>query len=160
MKKLFKLLSVFTLSIMMFTNYVYAYGYDLSVTSNSVTVGNSITLNIKVTDAAGKFTISSSNSQVLSVSQSTLWIDNQTASVTLKANKEGTATVNVAAGDVTSYSGNNITGSKSVTITVKAKPVVSNNGGNGSGNTYVAPKPKSSNTSTSLLSIINLLLFH
>ena len=148
MKKISKILSTIIFSFMVFTNYVFAYGYDLSVTSNSVTVGNSITLNIKVSDAAGKFSISSSNSSVVSVSSSNAWIDNGTQSITLKANKEGSAVITVSANDVTSYSGNSITGSKSVTINVKAKQVVSNNtptGGNNKQNAGTKATPKSSN---------------
>ena len=161
MKKISKILSTIIFSFMVFTNYVFAYGYDLSVTSNSVTVGNSITLNIKVSDAAGKFSISSSNSSVVSVSSSNAWIDNGTQSITLKANKEGSAVITVSANDVTSYSGNSITGSKSVTINVKAKQVVSNNtptGGNNKQNAGTKATPKSSNNFLTSLTVDGLKL--
>ena len=139
-----KKICIFLITLSIFVSKVYASGYDLSVTSNTVTVGNSISLNINVSDAAGKFTITSSNSSVLSVSSSNIWIDNTTQSVTLKANKEGSATISVTASDVTGYDGGSVSGTKSVTISVKAKasPKVNNN-------TYVAPK-SSNNFLTSL----------
>lgn len=156
MKKRTNILILFMISFLLFTQSVFAYGYDLSVTSNSVTVGNSITLNIKVSDAAGKFLISTSNSSVVSISSTNAWIDNGTQSVTLKANKEGSATITVTASDVTSYSGASISGSKSVNITVKAKPTPSNN----KSNNYTPSKvtPKSSNNFLTSLTIDGLKL--
>ena len=144
-----KKISIFLLTLVLFTTRVYAYGYDLSVTSNTVTAGNSISLNIRVSDAAGKFTITSSNPGVVSVSSSSAWVDNTTQSITLKAIKAGSATISVTASDVTSYSGENVGGSKSVTITVRG---AQQNSGGGN-NTYVAPK--SSNNFLSSLTVDN-----
>lgn len=161
MKRIFNIVTLFILSFVLFTNSVFAYGYDLSITSNTVTVGNSVTLNIKVSDAAGKFTISSSNSQVVSISSSSSWIDNTTQSITLKANKEGSATITVTASDVTSYDGKAITGSKSVTITAKAKQVVNNNNNSGGNNNNYTPAkstPKSSNNFLTSLTVDGLKL--
>lgn len=162
MKRIINIVTLFILSFVLFINSVFAYGYDLSITSNTVTVGNSVTLNIKVSDAAGKFTISSSNSQVVSISSSSSWIDNTTQSITLKANKEGSATITVTASDVTSYDGKAITGSKSVTITAKAKQVVNNNNNNsgGNNNNYTPAKstPKSSNNFLTSLTVDGLKL--
>lgn len=160
MKRIFSIVTLFILSFVLFTNSVFAYGYDLSITSNTVTVGNSVTLNIKVSDAAGKFTISSSNSQVVSISSSSSWIDNTTQSITLKANKEGSATITVTASDVTSYDGKAITGSKSVTITAKAKQVVNNNNSGENNNNYTPAKstPKSSNNFLTSLTVDGLKL--
>ena len=161
MKRIINIVTLFILSFVLFTNSVFAYGYDLSITSNTVTVGNSVTLNIKVSDAAGKFTISSSNSQVVSISSSSSWIDNTTQSITLKANKEGSATITVTASDVTSYDGKAITGSKSVTITAKAKQVVNNNNNSGGNNNNYTPAkstPKSSNNFLTSLTVDGLKL--
>lgn len=161
MKRIISIVTLFILGFVLFTNSVFAYGYDLSITSNTVTVGNSVTLNIKVSDAAGKFTISSSNSQVVSISSSSSWIDNTTQSITLKANKEGSATITVTASDVTSYDGKAITGSKSVTITAKAKQVVNNNNNSGGNNNNYTPAkstPKSSNNFLTSLTVDGLKL--
>ena len=157
MKKKINILILLIISFMLFTKNAFAYGYDLSVTSNSVTVGNSITLNIKVSDAAGKFLISSSNSSVIAIptSYTNTWIDNSTQSITLTALKEGSTTITVTASDVTSYSSDSITGSKSITITVKSKPTTSNSG-SGSNTTKVTPK--SSNNFLTSITVDNLKL--
>lgn len=162
MKKIFKLISIFITSMLLFNNSVLAYGFDLSITSNTVTVGNSLTLNIKVSDGAGKFSVSSSNSSVVSVpaGSNSVWIDNTTQSITLKANKEGSSTITVTSIDATSYGGNAITGSKSVTINVRAKQVVNNNnsGGSKNNNTSAKTTPKSSNNFLTSLTVDGLKL--
>jgi len=157
MKRIGKYLSLFIFSFMLFINSVWAAGYEVTVTSNSVTIGNSVTLKIKVSDAAGKFTISSSDSSVVSVSKGSDWIDNTTLNVTLTTKKVGSATITVTADDVTSYSGTTITGSKKVNITVKAKQTTSSSGSGNSGSTN-KPKPKSSNSFLTSLSIDGIKL--
>ena len=152
MKRCYKYLCFLIISFLVLIDSVFALGYTTSVTSNSVTVGGSITLNIKGSDIAGKFSISSSNGSVVSLSGSSVWIDNNTQCITLKANKVGTSVITIVPVDVTGYNGETITGNKTITITVKAKPVVNNNGGttnNGSQNV----KPKSSNSYLSSLTI-------
>ena len=146
MRKKLQIIYLFIFSFMFLVNRVYAAGYDLSVTSNTLTVGNSVTLNIKATDAAGKFSITSSNNSVVSVSSSSVWLDNESRGITLKANKEGSAIITVTANDVTDYNGGAITGSKTINIVVKAKQTTSNNG---TTNRPVAPK-SSNNFLTSI----------
>lgn len=152
MKKIYKYLCVSLLSFMLLLNNVFAAGYTTSVTSTSVTVGGSVTLNIKGSDIAGKFSISTSNSSVVSISSGSVWVDNNTQSITLKANKVGTAKITIVPTDVSSYSGGTITGSKTVTITVKAKPTTNNGSSSSSGGSTVT-KPKSSNSYLSSLTI-------
>ena len=156
MKKVVKYLSIIICTFIISISYVKAASYDVSVTSNTVTVGNSITLTIKGNDLAGKFTLSSSNSGVASLSGSSLWIDNNSQSVTISTSNAGTAVITITPTDVTSYDGNTITGNKTVTITVNSKPTSNpNNGGNKTGTT-TTPKPtkkKSSNNNLSSLTI-------
>lgn len=149
MKKLYKYIFVLVGLFMISTSSVYAAGYSYTVTSNSVTIGGSITLNIKGSDIAGKFTISSSNTGVVSLSTSSIWIDNNTQSITLKANSVGSSVITIIPTDVSDYNGNTITGNKTVTITVKAK--ATNNNSGSSSSTIV--KPKSSNNYLSSLTI-------
>lgn len=137
MKKVVKYLSIIICTFIISISYVKAASYDVSVTSNTVTVGNSITLTIKGNDLAGKFTLSSSNSGVASLSGSSLWIDNDSKSVTISTSNAGTAVITITPTDVTSYDGNTITGNKTVTITVNSKPT----------------KKKSSNNNLSSLTI-------
>ena len=154
MKKLLYLFSSI-LCFMFLTSTVFAYTFEVSTTSSSVTAGNSVTLNISLGDAAGKLTISSSDSSVVSVSKSSVWIDNSSDSVTLTGNKAGSATIYIAASDVTTYGGESVQITKSVQITVNPQPIVSNNppANNTSGNTYVPAKTKSANNFLSSLTI-------
>ena len=160
MKKILYTTFILLLSIFTGISNVFAYSFEVSATSNSVTVGNTVTLNIKVSEAAGKFSISSSDSSIVSVSTGSAWIDNATQSITLKANKEGTATIYVNASDVTTYDGKNVSITKQVKITVNPKPVVSNNtsGNNNSGRTVITPKAKSSNNFLTSITIDGLEL--
>lgn len=160
MKKIFYTTFILLLSIFTGISNVFAYSFEVSSTSNSVTVGNTVTLNIKVSEAAGKFSISSSDTSIVSVSTGSAWIDNATQSITLKANKEGTATIYVNASDVTTYDGKNVSITKQVKITVNPKPVVSNNtsGNNNSGRTVITPKAKSSNNFLTSITIDGLEL--
>ena len=157
MKKIYKYLCVSLLTFVVLVNNVFAAGYSVSTTSNSVTIGNSVTLKISGSDIAGKFSISTSDSSVVSISTGSVWIDNNTQSITLKTNKVGSATITIKPTDVTSYSGDTITGNKSVTITVKAKPVTPSGGGSssgGSGSSSNKPaKVKSSNNYLSSLTV-------
>ena len=156
MKKIYKYLCVSVLSFVLLINNVFAAGYSVSTTSNSVTIGNSITLKISGSDVAGKFSITTSDSSVVSISSSNVWIDNNTQSITLKTNKVGSATITIKPTDVTSYSGDTITGNKTVKITVNAKPVnkPSNNTSGSSGSSSSKPaKVKSSNSFLSSLTV-------
>ena len=60
MKKIYKYLCVSLFSFLIMLNHVFAAGFSTSVTSNSVTVGGSVTLSINGSDIAGKFSISTS----------------------------------------------------------------------------------------------------
>lgn len=153
-RKILYLFSTF-FCFVMYTSNVFAYTFDVTTTSSNVTVGNTINLNISVGDAAGKFSISSSDNSIVSVSKTSLWIDNTNDSVTLTGNKAGNATIYITASDVTTYGGESVNITKSVRITVNPKPVVSDNppSNNNGGTTYVPTKKKSSNNFLSSLTI-------
>lgn len=153
MKKIYKYLCVIILSFVLLINNVFAAGYSVSTTSNSVTIGNSITLKISGSDVAGKFSISTSDSSIISISSSNVWIDNNTQSITLKTNKVGSATITINPTDVTSYNGDTITGNKTVKITVNAKPVNKPSSNSGGSSSNKPAKVKSSNSFLSSLTV-------
>ena len=138
--KMYKYISVFLISFMVLMNGVFASSFSISTTSKTVTIGSSTTLTIKASDMAGKFTISTSDSSVVSISSSSEWIDNTSKGIKLTAKKVGSAKITITPVDVTDYSGKTITGSKTVTITVKEKVVEK-------------PRVKSSNSYLSSLTI-------
>ena len=156
MKKAVKYLSLIICTFIISINYVKAASYDVTVTSKTVTIGNSVTLTIKGNDLAGRFDLSSSNSSVASLSNNSLFIDNNSASITITAKSVGTATITIIPTDVTAYDNNTITGNKTITITVKDKPTSNpSTGGNNSGTTTntTPTKKKSTNNYLSSLTI-------
>ena len=121
---------------------------SLSVTAKStVTVGSSVS--VRISGGTGKVGVSSSNTSVLSSGTSSLWIE-PSGTVTFKANKVGKATITVRALDLADSNGNEMTGSKAITINVVEKKVYSsvNNLKSLNVNDYeLSPKFDSSTTS-------------
>lgn len=95
---------------------------SLTLTSSkTITVGEtqSITIGSGVT---GRVDITSSDPSVVSISTSRLWIENGSASVSITAKKEGSATITVKASSLaSSEDGSKVTGEKKCNVIVKAK---------------------------------------
>lgn len=144
MKRILNYILLFLFGFGLFVSDAYAASYSISVTSKSVTVGNSVTLKISGSNLLGRFNITSSNSSVASLSNSSIWVENNTQSITIKTKKVGTTTITVTPEDISdSDSGAELSLSKkTITITVKEPVVVDN-----------TPKPKSSNNYLASLSI-------
>lgn len=164
MKKTFNYLSIFLLMFISFTTNVFAADFGISLTSNTVTVGNTVTLRIDGASSklTGRFNVSSSNPNVASLSSSNVWVEKSTESIVISAKSAGTAVITVSPTDGISDELANepkLT-AKSITITVNAKQTIpsNNNGSGGGGSTYVAPKAKSSNNFLSSLTIDGLSL--
>lgn len=131
---------------------------SFSVTSSrSLTVGGTNTITITANGCGGKFTISSSDSSVVSVSTSSIWVESGSGTVKITAKKAGTATITVKALDVASTDGETeITGSKTCKVTVTSKSSSSSgsssSGGSSSNssssNNTTTTKPKKSSDAT------------
>ena len=135
-KRILKIL-LFDLLLMMFTVRVSAASYSISAGSTNLTKGKSTKLTIKGSDLAGRFNITTSNSNVISISEDRVWIDNNSYSITLTANGVGTATIKVTPSDVSGYNGSAANlASKSINITVSL------------------PREKSSDNNLSNLSVV------
>ena len=69
MKKILSYISILLITFMLFTSKVFAADFSISVTSNTVTAGNTVTLKIdgRASGLTGRFNISTSNSSVASV---------------------------------------------------------------------------------------------
>lgn len=87
----------------------------------SVTVGQSVAVKVEAMGLTGKFNIISSNNNVLAGGKEAEWIENETITVYFTAKSVGSAVITVNAIDVSDADGNEFTGSRSVTITVRAK---------------------------------------
>ena len=122
MKKTFKILMLiimFLLTVSIATKVNAATGsFSVSPTSKTLAKGKTVTVTISTKNCAGKFSITSSNSDVASVSPSSLWIPDDGNTVKITAKKAGTAVITIKAVDVADTSTNIVTGSKTVTIKV------------------------------------------
>lgn len=154
MKKRIKKIGIMILSFILFTHPVCASDYSVSLTSKSVTEGNDVTLTIDGTASAitGRFNVKSSDTSVASLSNSSIWIENNIGSITINANKAGTATITITPSEGMSDSdANEVTlQTKTITLTVNAKPApVENN---------TPARTKSSNNYLSSITIDGLSL--
>lgn len=117
MKKIKLLLISFLFIIFIGMDRVNAYSINASST---VYVENSVAVSIEAKGLIGKFDISSSNEGVLAGSD-TKWIEDGTITMYFTAKSVGKATITVSAVDVADTSGNEFSGSRSITINVVKK---------------------------------------
>lgn len=94
--------------------------YSVSVGTKNLTKGGNTKLTIKGNNVTGRFNIKTSDASVISVSEGSIWIENNSYSITLKALNVGSATITVTPATGTSDSSGNAVSlaSKSVKITV------------------------------------------
>lgn len=96
---------------------------SLSAGKTTMTVGETTTLTSKANNCTGRLSLSTSDSSVVSIEGDTsIWLENNSSSVTIKANKPGTATITLTPVSLAdSDTAEKVTNSKSITITVKEK---------------------------------------
>lgn len=102
---------------------VYASSCKVTTSAYTVTVGSSVKITVKGSDLTGRVNVSSSNGSVLSGGGSA-WIENSSSSFTFKANRQGTAKINVSptSSGFSNSKGDDINvGCNQITITVKNK---------------------------------------
>ncbi len=156
MKKTINYLCLMLVMFIGFIPKVFAIDISISVTSTTVTAGNTISLKVDGSSGiTGRFDVSSSNSGVISPTSNSVWIDAKTEYITLNAKSAGSAVITVSPhGIISDQDTNELSiSTKSVTITVNAKQTPPSTNNNPS-----TPKPKSSNNSLSSLTIDNLKL--
>lgn len=112
-------LIMFILALGMLTTDVNAASFSISASKQTLNIGDTASVTIKADDCLGQFSISSSDSSVVSISDTSKWLENNSSTITITAKKAGKATITFTAKNVSDTAGDNdITGSKSVTITV------------------------------------------
>lgn len=127
---------------------------SVDVTS-AANVGDSVIVNVRADSMAGKFSVTSNNSGVLSGGSSSTWIEGS-SSFTFSAKSAGTATITVTPIDVADYDGNVVTNSVSKTVTIRQH--LSDNSGSSSSSNKTTPRISndrnlSSNNNLSSLSV-------
>lgn len=144
--------TIIMISILMPLNKVEAAGgFSINKGSASLTTGGTTTITISASGCAGRFTISSSNSNVAKVSTTSEWLDNSSVTVTITAVSAGTANISINAVDVVDTDLNDVTGTKTCSITVSnpapVTPTTPSNGGStGGGTTTTKPSTGGSTT--------------
>ena len=132
-----KKLIIFSLIALYFTwiNPGDAASLAISASSKSITTGGTVKITVNANGLIGKFSITSSNGNVLSGGTSSVWLENESKTYTFTAKSVGSATITVNPIDVSDSNGNSYSGSKSVTVGV------------------VKPREKSTNNNLKSLSI-------
>ena len=132
MKK--NLIRIFIFVLVMFCP-MYVNALGISASSTTITNGGSVRVTVNASGLTGKFSVTSSNSGVLSGGTGSEWFENESKSFTFNSKGIGSATITVSALDVSDSNGNTWSGSKSITIKV------------------VKPREKSTNNNLRSLSI-------
>ena len=103
----------------------YAQGnITVSTTNIRIIKGTSSSFKITANNAAGRVDISSSDSTVATVSTSSLFLDMQTETVTVKGNKIGNTTITVYLSDATTYDEESLTGKQYIINVVVYEPEI------------------------------------
>lgn len=99
---------------------VNAASLNVTVNQTSVTKGGSVTVTVNANDLTGKFSITSSDSSILSGGTSSVWLENETKTYKFTAKNTGSATIKVTPVDVSDSSGNVYSTTKTITVKVVA----------------------------------------
>ena len=126
MKKINRLLVIIATVLLLLPIKIFAAG-GVSVNSSSITLenGGSTSFKITATNAAGKVTITSNNSGVVTVNKTSEWVENQTITVNVKAVAPGNTTITVNVNAAT-FDEEPIVNTYTINVTVKP-PKSSNN---------------------------------
>lgn len=135
MRKKILYLFIVMLSLFSFISPIEAASLNVSVNTQTVVTGGNVTVTVNASGLAGKFSITSSNGNVLSGGTSSVWLENETKTYKFSAKSVGTAKIEVIPIDVADSNGNVFSGRKSVTVNV------------------VKPREKSSNNNLKSLSV-------
>lgn len=153
MNKRLKIILIITvILILLGMKNVFAANGSFSINKNSVAinVGETSTFSITATNCAGKFTVTSSNTSVATVSTNSEWIENASKEITITAKSAGTTTITIKADDVASTDEDEVTGSKTIQVTVSEKATTNNNNTSNSGGTNNTQTPATKSTEAKL----------
>lgn len=121
-----------------------AASFSASISKTTVTVGDTFTVTVNANNAAGMYSVTTSNSNVsVSSGAKEEFLEDGKATITFKATKAGTITIKATAKDMADLDDDTkrVTGTKTFTVTIKEK---SSSGGS-SNNTTTKPTFSSTN---------------
>ena len=137
-KKIISILVLIALVVTLFPSSIYATGsYSASLSSTTINVGSSTNVNITAVKSAGKFTVTTSNSSVATVSSASVFVDGldgtkTNSGITVKGVSAGTATITITPVDVSDDVYNLLSSPTSIKVTVKAQSTNTNTNNTGS----------------------------
>ena len=145
LKKKYSYIVILLLTLIVMPVRVFAAG-NINVSNGSLTInkGKTATFTVSASNATGRVDISSSDPSVASVNVANKWLDNDSVTVTVTGKKAGTARITIALTDVATYDGEELSGSRTVTVTVK-EPTTSNSNKPSNSNSN---KPSNTNTNS------------
>jgi len=136
-KKLKNIIFIFTFIFVLIalSSISYAASFKSKVEPKEVKIGDTITITLTADNAAGMYNVKISDTSILAVSSGSLsdFLEDESATIKLKAKKSGTVTVTTSAEDMTDLdnSKNAVTGGE--TYTIKVTDPNANSGGNTGG---------------------------
>lgn len=122
MKKLTILLLIITLPIIIFAKG----NVTISTTNITLEKNHSKTFKITATNSVGKIKIETKDNNIAKVNTQTLWIENETKTITINGLKEGKTTINIILEDISTFDLETLSG-KIYTINVTVTPQKSSN---------------------------------
>ena len=125
MKKIKKIIIVSVIFVLAMYTKTFAAttgSFSTSCSKSTLNVGETATVSINASNCEGKFTITSSNANVVSVGASSIFAPADGNAITITAKGAGTATITVTAQDVSDNQAEPefVTGSKTISVTVNA----------------------------------------
>lgn len=120
MKKIFNYIMFSVFMFVMFTTNIQAYSYE--ITSKSIYAGEYVTLTIDASNDIGKFDITSSNTNIITIESGSRWLEKERATFKVTAKKAGSANITITPTDVSTSEGKEVTNPKVISITVTNKP--------------------------------------
>jgi len=119
--KIYALLLMLILCLMMPVSVSAAGSISTSAKNLGIKKGGTATFTIVATNAVGKVDISSSNTNVATVSITESWMDNNSISVSVKGLSTGNAVITVKLSDAATYDEEELNGSYKINVTVTEK---------------------------------------
>lgn len=134
----------------------YAATFSVNKSSVSITEDKSSTVTVNCGSLTGRINVSSSNSDVASVTPSSSWVNKNSFSITIKGKKAGTATITVEGEKLSDANGELWNDTKTIKVTVKAKSSSSSSGGSSSSSGSSGSSSSSSKSSNANLSMLGV----
>lgn len=109
---------------------VEAASFTVSKSSVTLDIGKSSTITINASTHTGRINITSSNSNVASISEGSLWVENNSQTITISAKSAGKETITISGELFDSALEQELTYTKTISVTVN-KPKEESSGGSG-----------------------------